>query len=82
MTFNIGSHLRLKKLKRENNMLIYFTDAVTTNQIAINPEYVTGVFIANDEEHKGKTVVGLLNGSFLVTESQVEVVGRIQGELK
>ena len=40
-------------------MLIYFTDAVTTNQIAINPEYVTGVFIANDEQFKGKTVIAL-----------------------
>jgi hypothetical protein len=63
-------------------MLIYFTDAITGNKLAINPEYVTGVFIANDEEHKGKTVVALLNGSFLVTETQIEAVGKIQGELK
>jgi hypothetical protein len=63
-------------------MLIYFTDAVSQNKIAINTEYVTGVFIANDDEHKGKTVVALLNGSFLVTESQIDAVGMIQGQLK
>jgi hypothetical protein len=63
-------------------MLVYFTDAVTSNQIAINPEYVTGVFVATDEEHQGKTVVALLNGSFLVTDSQIEAVGKIQVELK
>ena len=37
-------------------MLVYFTDAVTKNKFAVNPEYVVGVFIASDEEHKGKTV--------------------------
>ena len=63
-------------------MLIYFTDAVTGNKLAINPEYVTGVFIANDEENKGKTVLSLINGSFLVSESQIEAVGVLQGQLK
>jgi hypothetical protein len=63
-------------------MLIYFTDAVSGNKLAINPEYVTGVFIANDEENKGKTVLSLLNGSFLVSESQIETVGVLQGQLK
>jgi hypothetical protein len=63
-------------------MLIYFTDAITGNKLAINPEYVTGVFIANDEENKGKTVLSLLNGSFLVSESQIETVGILQGQLK
>ena len=63
-------------------MLVYFTDAISGNKIAINPEYVTGVFLATDEEHKGKTVIALLNGSFLVEESQIETVGVIQGELK
>ena len=63
-------------------MLVYFTDAVTKNKIAINPSYVVGVFIANDEEHKGKTVLSLLNGSFLITESQLDAVGQLQGELK
>jgi hypothetical protein len=63
-------------------MLVYFTDAVTQNKFAVNPEYVVGVFIASDEEHKGKTVLSLLNGSFLVDESQIDVVGVLQGQLK
>jgi hypothetical protein len=63
-------------------MLIYFTDAVSGNKLAINPEYVTGVFIANDEENKGKTVLSLINGSFLISESQIETVGVLQGQLK
>jgi hypothetical protein len=63
-------------------MLIYFTDAVTGSKLAINPEYVTGVFIANDEENKGKTVLSLINGSFLIAESQIDVVGVLQGQLK
>ena len=63
-------------------MLIYFTDAISGNKIAVNPTYVTGVFRATDEEHQGKTVIALLNGSFLVAESQLEAVGIIQGELK
>ena len=62
-------------------MLVYFTDAVTGSTMAINPKFVTGVFIAADEEHKGKTVVSLLNGSFLVDENQIDVVGKLQGEL-
>jgi len=82
MTSNIGLHLRPKKLKQENNMLIYFTDAITGNKLAINPEYVIAVFVANDEEHKGKTVLSLINGSFLISESQIETVGVLQGQLK
>ena len=82
MTFNTGLHLRPKKLKQENNVLIYFTELVTGNKLAINPKYVTGVFVANDEDHKGKTVISLLNGSFLVAESQIAAVGMIQGQLQ
>ena len=58
-------------------MLTYFTDAVTKNKFAVNPDYVVGVFIANDEENKGKTVLNLLNGSFLIDESQLEAVGQL-----
>ena len=39
-------------------MLIYFTDAITKQQIAINPTYVTAVF---DDliKHRNKTVYGI-----------------------
>jgi hypothetical protein len=62
-------------------MLLYFTDAITNQAIAINPTYITAVFVAADGDMKGKTVIGLVNGSVVVTESQVEAVGSIQAEL-
>jgi hypothetical protein len=34
-------------------MLVYFTDAVTQNKFAVNPEYVVGVFIANEKRFIG-----------------------------
>ena len=63
-------------------MLIYFKDAITQDQIAINPNYVTAVFTAQDGDMKGKTVIGLTNGTLIVEESQINVVGALQGQLK
>ena len=63
-------------------MLVYFTDAVTEKDIAINPTYVTAVFVAPDGEMEGKTVIGLINGTIVVSESQLDVVGKLQAELK
>lgn len=63
-------------------MLVYFTDAITEKDIAINPTYVTAVFVAPDGEMEGKTVIGLINGTVVVSESQLDVVGKLQGELK
>ena len=63
-------------------MLVYFTDAITEQQIAINPTYVTAIFVAVDGEMKGKTVIGLTNGSVVVQENQLDAVGTIQSELK
>ena len=62
-------------------MLVYFTDAISQNKFAVNPEYVVGVFIASDEKNNGKTVISMINGSFLIEESQLEAVGMIQGQL-
>jgi predicted metal-dependent peptidase len=63
-------------------MLVYFTDAITEQQIAVNPNYVTAVFVAADGDMKDKTVVGLTNGSVVVKETQIDVVGVLQGQLK
>jgi hypothetical protein len=62
-------------------MLVYFTDAVTQDQIAINPTYVVAVFTAKEGEMKDKTVIGLTNGNVVVEQSQVDVVGILQGQL-
>jgi hypothetical protein len=62
-------------------MLIYFTDAVTQDQIAINPTYVTAVFTAQEGDMKGKTVIGLTNGNLVVEQSQIDVVGALQAQM-
>lgn len=81
MTFNTGLLSKLKNLKQENNLLIYFTDEVTKLPFAINPKYVVGVFVASDDQNKGKTVISMINGSFLIEETQIDVVGRLNGEI-
>jgi hypothetical protein len=63
-------------------MLLYFTDSITNNQLAINPTYVVAVFPAPEGEHQGNTVISLINGSLIVSESQIDVVGQLQGQLK
>lgn len=63
-------------------MLIYFTDAVTQQQIAVNPTYVAAVFVAQDGDMKGKTVISLTNGNMVVEQNQIEVVGTLNGQLK
>lgn len=63
-------------------MLLHFTDAVSGNHIAVNPTAVVAVFTATEGEMKGKTVIGVTNGSIVVSESEVEVLGLINGELK
>ena len=62
-------------------MLVYFTDTVSQQQIAINPTYVTAVYVVPEGDLKGKTVIGLTNGNVIVDESQITVVGVIQGQL-
>jgi hypothetical protein len=64
-------------------MLVYFTDALTGNSIAVNPFYVTAVFtVADGGEHNGKTAINTLSGTIVTTETQLDAVGRINGELK
>jgi hypothetical protein len=63
-------------------MLINLTDCKTNKAVAVNPKHVVVVFTASDGEDIGKTVIGVLNGSVLVSESYNEVVGLLQGELK
>jgi predicted metal-dependent peptidase len=63
-------------------MLVYFTDAVNQQKVAINPKYVVVVFVLPDGEMQGKTVVGLTNGNIVVEESQIDVVGVLQGQIE
>ncbi len=63
-------------------MLVYFTDATNQNKIAINPKYAVVVFVLPDGDMKGKTVIGLTTGNVVVDESQIEVVGVLQGQIE
>lgn len=63
-------------------MLVYFTDAVTKDKIAVNPKYVVVIFVANTGDHQGKTVISMINGSVVVEESQIDVVGILQGQIE
>ena len=60
-------------------MMLLFTDAMSNSSIAVNPKQVIAVFTAGEGEHAGKTVISVTNGNLLVSESQVEVVGQLQG---
>ena len=63
-------------------MLVTFTEALSGNPIAINPTSVVAIFTATDGDQKGKTIIGVSNGSVFVNEEYNDVVGRLQGELK
>ena len=64
-------------------MLLHFTDATTSNPVAVNPSHVVCVFTTLDEKTAlNNTVINMLNGNIAVTEDYLEVVGRLQGELK
>jgi hypothetical protein len=63
-------------------MLIYFTDATNQQKVAVNPKYVVVVFVLPDGDMKGKTVIGLTTGNIVVDESQIDVVGIIQGQIE
>jgi hypothetical protein len=62
-------------------MFVYFTDATSQQKIAINPDHVVAVFTVQEGDMKGKTAIGVVNGSVLVEESQIEVVGVLQGQV-
>jgi predicted metal-dependent peptidase len=62
-------------------MLVYFTDATNQQKVAVNPKYVVVVFVLPDGDMQGKTVIGLTNGNIVVEESQIDVVGVLQGQM-
>lgn len=60
--------------------MLWLTDALTKNKIAINPKYVVAVFVTTEDTTQapiGKTVISLTNGTIIVDENDLDVVGRI-----
>jgi hypothetical protein len=63
-------------------MLFYVTDAVSKQRIALNASYIQVVFVAQEGDMKDKTIISMSNGGTIVCEeSQIEVVGIIEGQL-
>jgi hypothetical protein len=57
--------------------MIYVTDAVTKNRVAINPAHVVAVFKLPEGEHADKTGVNLVNGSIVCEEEDYAIVAEI-----
>ena len=63
--------------------MMWLTDSITKNKVAINPEYIVVVFripenTQSQPEYIGKTAVNLTTGSIVVEESEFEVVGMMK----
>ena len=58
-------------------MLLTFTEVVSNTPVAVAPDHVVAVFTAKEGEYAGKTVIGVINGSIVVTESYDDVVDAI-----
>lgn len=63
-------------------MLIPFTDAETEGTIFVNPKQVSVVFEGNNPEGIRLTMINLLNGNVATQEPLLDVVGKLQAELK
>jgi protein involved in ribonucleotide reduction len=57
--------------------MLHFTDAQTQQSIAVNPKFVVVVFTTSDGEDSAKVVINTTTGNVVVTESYLDVVGRL-----
>jgi hypothetical protein len=65
-------------------MLLYFTDVNTNRSVAVNPAFVAVVYETklNEESETLITVINTTTGNIPVDLPMVEVVGKLNGELK
>jgi hypothetical protein len=63
-------------------MLIPFSDAETEGTIFVNPKQVSVVFEGNNPEGVRLTMINLLNGNVATQEPLLDVIGKLQAELK
>jgi uncharacterized hydantoinase/oxoprolinase family protein len=62
-------------------MLVNFVDSVTNESVAVNLANLVCVFTVK-EEGVEKTILNMINGNLAVKENYLEVVGRINAEMK
>jgi len=60
--------------------MIWITDALNGAKVAINPEHIVAVFVAQEGEMKDKTIVNLINGQIVAAEDDVTIVGMLQAQ--
>ncbi len=60
--------------------MIWVTESVSGNKIALNTTYIVAVFTISDGEQKGKTAINLTNGNVVVDESDYDVVGMVAAQ--
>jgi hypothetical protein len=63
-------------------MLIPFEDAEQGSTIFVNPKQVSVVFEGDNPEGVRLTMINLLNGNVATLEPLLDVVGKLQAELK
>ena len=63
-------------------MLLYFTESRSNRPVAINPEHVVMVLTLTEGEFANKTFIIYSGGNIAVEENELDVVGRINAELK
>jgi hypothetical protein len=63
-------------------MLIPFLDAETEGIIYVNPKQISVVFEGKNPEGIQLTMINLLNGNVATREPLLEVVSKLQAELK
>ena len=63
-------------------MLIPFLDAESQDTIFVNPQQVSVVFEGKNPEGIKLTMINLLNGNVATLEPLVDVVGKLQSELR
>ena len=62
-------------------MLVNFVDSVTNESVAVNLANLVCVFTIK-EDGVEKTILNMINGNLAVKENYLEVVGRINAEMK
>lgn len=63
-------------------MLLYFTECRSNRPVAINPQHVTMVLTLTEGEYANKTFIVYQGGNIAIEENELDVVGRINAELK
>lgn len=60
--------------------MIWVTDALNGGKVALNETHIVAVFELKDGEHAGKTGINLVNGNVIVSETDIEIVGQLEGK--